>query len=130
MQRLPRIVLMEVADELKAFKLQILDDLNFPPVDMDAAVGQFFYAVICKDNIDQDVMMVCENSAYEDYVIENNTLEQYQQEKLFSASLNFCQGIYLKLEALKAYNHENYFPYVFKELRHDGTVVLIRDDDA
>lgn len=130
MQHLPRIVLTEVASELKAFKHRILDDLNFPVVDIDCAVGQFFYAVVCKKTLRQSVMAVCDSVAFDDLLIENNTLEQYQKERLFSASMDFCEGIYLKLEALKAYSRENYFPYVFKELRHDGTVVLIRDDDA
>lgn len=115
-------LIMDCSKELQDFK-SVVCDLDMPIVDLDAATQLIFEALTIKDTAVRDIFNIACHMSDGEGLFENADLDSNTCNRIFNAVETLGHQLKDKLSAYHAYV-DNQFPYEFKRLNDDGTIIL------
>lgn len=121
----PQTVILDCREELVLFKA-VVCGLDMPTVDLEAAVGQIFYAVGHEYTAHHNTMQLAHAMSMQEALFENSELDNGQQVKIYNAVVDFCDHLIAKLKSLGAYDYNGQFPYENRTILNDGSIILNR----
>jgi hypothetical protein len=96
-------------------------------IDNDAVVGQVIDTLSEKENIDQELPLLCKYMAYGEGLAEDICFTENERVRIYNAIYNLATGLKNTFSQLNLYSG-NVLPYNFKRVLNDSELLFVRYD--
>lgn len=115
------VIILDIATEIRLLKWA-LGELDMPSFDIEALLSQLFDCFLQENEFDTKLHEVCVEMSQHDTLFENEGLDQFQQERIYTAVAELGRKIKQEYDRSNMYvNGEA--PYHFKRL-FNGTAII------
>lgn len=118
------VIILDIAVEIRLLKWA-LGELDMPRFDIEALLSRLFDCFLQENEFDTKLHEVCVDMSRHDALFENEGLDQYQQERIYTAVDTLGREIKKEYDLSMLYvNGEA--PYHFKRL-FNGTAIIVAE---
>lgn len=123
---LPKHLVFDIGEVYTNFNA-VVSDISLPMVDVDAVFDQVFVALCDVESAPAELALLAANMARSDNLFENHDIDSEVLDGIEQAVFDLGIYFYTHLSHIKAYTG-GFFPYKYKGLRHERTLILERVD--